>query len=216
MSPEDQVAALEKAILERAQTLADEHSDQARRARERILADSAERLRLMEDREVLIAKARAEREYRRQVQASEIRMQAELDRMRWGLLQSVLDNLNHRLTEMFSDESRYLPVFKKLLTEAADSIERDELVALVGDADHRRLADRWETIVSEAVPNKKVVLSPEICPCSGGVLVKSKDERIAVDNTFEGRLSRFETELYQIMLERLLPSAQQMGTIFNG
>ncbi len=67
MSPEDQVTALEKAILERAQTLADEHSDQARRARERILADSAERLRLMEDREVLVAKARAEREYRRQV-----------------------------------------------------------------------------------------------------------------------------------------------------
>ncbi len=216
MSPEDQVAALEKAILERAQTLADEHSDQARRARERILADSAERLRLMEDREVLVAKARAEREYRRQVQASEIRMQAELDRMRWGLLRSVLDNLNDRLTEMFSDESRYLPVFKKLLAEAAGSIERDELVALVGDADHRRLADRWETIVSEAVPKKKVVLSPETCPCSGGVLVKSKDERIAVDNTFEGRLSRFETELYQIMLERLLPSAQQMGTIFNG
>ncbi len=127
MSPDDQVAALEKAILERAQSLADEHHKQAGRARERIMVDSAERLRLLEEKEILVAKARADREYRRKVQASEIRMQAELDRLRWGLVRSVQDNIHHRLVELRADQTRYLPMFKRLIAEAAASIERQEM-----------------------------------------------------------------------------------------
>ncbi len=216
MSPDDQVAALEKAILERARSLAEEHFKQANRARERIMEDSAERLRLLEEKEILVAKAKAEREYRRRVQAAEIRMQAELDRLRWGLVQSVLDTLNARLGEISADEAQYLPLFKQLLTEAASSIEREELVALVGDADHRRLSETWQEIAGQAVPNKKVELSAEICPCSGGVLLKSKDDRISVDNTFEGRLERTQGELHRVVLERLFPAAQQMGSLFSG
>ncbi len=206
MSPDNQVAALEKAILERARSLAEEHLKQAGRARERIMDDSAERLRLLEEKEILVAKARAEREYRRKVQASEIRMQADLDRLRWGLVRSVLDNIHHRLAEISADQTRYLPMFKRLLAEAAASIERQELVALVSDADHRRLAEGWDAIAREAVPDKQVALSDEVCPCTGGVLVRSQDDRISVDNTFEGRLSRLESELHRVILERLFPS----------
>ncbi len=214
MSPEDQVAALEKAILERAQSLADEHLKHASQARERILEDSAERMRLLEEKEILVAKAKAEREYRRRVQASEIRLQSELDRLRWGLVQSVLDNLKGRLGEISADEAQYLPVLKRLLREAAASIEREELVAWVSDTDHRRLSEKWDEITNGA--DKKIALSAEVCPCSGGVLLKSKDDRISVDNTFEGRLERMEDELHRMILERLFPSAQQMGTLFNG
>ena len=206
MSSDDQVAALESAILERAENLADEHFKQARRARERIMDDSADRLRLLEEKEVLVAKAKAEREYRRKVQASEIRMQADLDRLRWNLVRSVLDNIQLRLTKLSADPGSYLPTFKRLLAEAAASIEREELVALVSDADHRRLAESWETIARDAVPDKRVKLSAEVCPCSGGVLVRSEDSRISVDNTFEGRLERMEFELHRAILERLFPS----------
>ncbi len=206
MSPDDQVSALESAIIERAQNLADEHIKQASRARERIMEDSAERLRLLEEKEILVAKAKAEREYRRKVQASEIRMQAELDRLRWNLVRTVLDNTRLRLTQMRADQSSYLPMFKRLLAEAAASIEREELVALVSDTDHRHLAEGWDAISREAVPDKRVKLSDEVCPCSGGVLVRSQDNRISVDNTFEGRLARMEFELHRVILERLFPT----------
>lgn len=206
-NPDDQVSALEKAILARAQSLADEHMNQAKRARERIMEDSAERLRLQEEKEILVGKAKADREYRRRVQASEIRMQAELDRLRWGLVQSVMDHLKHRLTEITSDEAQYLPLFKRLLAEAAGSIERKELVALVSDGDHRRFSGQWEAIAKDTTSGKKVELSSEICPCSGGVLLKSKDDRISVDNTFEGRLDRMEGELHRVILERLFHNA---------
>ena len=207
MSADDQVAALESAILDRARNLADEHVEQAARARERIMDDSAERLRLLEEKEILAAKARAEREFRRKVQASEIRMQADLDRLRWNLVRSVLDNIQLRLTQLSADQTTYLPMLKRLLAEAAASIEREELVALVSDADHRRLAGDWEAIAREAVPEKQVRLSEEVCPCSGGVLLRSEDNRISVDNTFEGRAARMEFELHRVILERLFPSA---------
>jgi len=216
MNAVDQVAALEKAIYERARNLADEHLQQASRARERIREDSADRLRLWEEKETLVGKAKAEREFRRRVQASEIRLQAELDRLRWGLVQSVMEALKARLTEISDNPQQYLPLFKRLLAQAATAIERDEVVTLVSDLDHRRFADQWEEIAQEVAPEKKVTLSPEICPCSGGVLVKSTDERISVDNTFEGRITRLEGELHRVILERLFPSAHQMGMVFNG
>lgn len=216
MSPTEQVEALEKAILERAEALAEEHRQQAKRARERIQQDSLKRLRLLEERETLVAKAQAEREYRRQVQAAEIHMQAELDRMRWGLVQTVMDGVRARLAEVHADDSRYLPLFQRLLAEAATAIERDRLTVLVSDGDHRQLRDGWEELIGRAVPGKTVALSQETCPCTGGALVRSEDGNISMDNTFEGRMERFEPDLQRVIVERLLPSSKQMGNLFNG
>ena len=216
MNPTDQVAALEQAIFERAKTLADEHVRQAQRARERILADSADRLRLLEEKEMLLGKAKADREFRRFVQSSEIRMQADLDRMRWGLVQSVMEGVNGRLRTLQADDQSGLALLQSLLAEAAEAIERDELIARVGDVDHRRVADQWDETFRGVVPGKTIVLSDEPCPCSGGVLVESKDGRISVDNTFEGRMARLEADLQRVILERLFASAGQMGTLFHG
>ncbi len=216
MKAVDQVAALEEAIFERAKALADEHLVQANRARQRIHQDSLERQHLLEEKEILAAKAKAEREFRRLVQASEIRMQAELDRLRWGLVESVLEDVRTQLADIHTAEDRYLPFFKQLLSQAAAAIERDELKALVSDSDHRKFSVRWEEIAREAVRGKTITLSDEPCSCSGGVLVTSADERISVDNTFEGRMERLDAELHQVILERLFPSAALMGALFSG
>jgi V/A-type H+-transporting ATPase subunit E len=216
MNATDQVAALEKAILDRAKNLAEEHHTQAQRAKDRIHADSADRLRLLEERETLVAQARADREYRRRVQASEIRMQAELDRLRWGLVESVYEHVQERLAALARDEERYLPVFRQLLAGAAGAIDADALEVLVSDADHRRFKDRWDEIAAEAVPGRKLVLSDEQCACRGGVLVRTPDRRVSVNNTFEGRLERLRDELDRVVLERLFPSLGQRGVAFNG
>lgn len=216
MNPTDQVASLEQAIFERAKTLADEHLRQAQRARERILTDSADRLRLIEEKEMLLAKNRAEREYRRMVQSSEIRMQADMDRLRWGLVQSVMEGVNGRLKTLQADDESGLALLRSLLVEAAQAIERDKLLARLSDFDHRRVGDRWKTEFREAVPGKTIDLSPEPCPCSGGVMVESLDGRISVDNTFEGRMARLEADLERVILERLFAAAGQMGTLFHG
>jgi V/A-type H+-transporting ATPase subunit E len=216
MNANDQIGALERAILDRAKTLADEHLRQAQRARERILADSADRLRLLEEKEMLLAKSRAEREFRRRVQSSEIRMQAELDRLRWGLVQSVMEGVKQRLGTLQADDESGIALLRSLLVEAANAIERDKLVAHLSDIDHRRVAEDWDVAFREIVPGKTVALSDDECPCSGGVLVESADGAISVDNTFEGRMGRLEADLQRVILERLFVVAGQMGTIFHG
>jgi len=85
MDSESQVRQLEAALLEQAESLAREQRTAAVSARERVLADSAERLKIAEEREILSAKIEAERLVRRQTQSAETRLAAELDRLRWAL-----------------------------------------------------------------------------------------------------------------------------------
>ncbi|MGD8956488.1 MAG: ATPase, partial [Chromatiaceae bacterium] len=68
-SGQNQLEALEQAIMTRAEELAQEFHDKASRQRDTILRDTAERLKLAEEREVLVAKAEAERHFRRVTQA---------------------------------------------------------------------------------------------------------------------------------------------------
>lgn len=216
MNTPDQVVALESAIFERADALAKEHETQAQRARERIRRDSEDRLRLLEERETLIAQARADREFRRRVQASEIRMQAELDRLRWGLVESVLERLNEHLARLAEDEARYLPVLQSLLADAAGAIHEGDVEALVSDNDHRRFKGRWQEVAAAAVPDREVALSDEQCACLGGVLVRTRDGRVSVDNTFQGRMDRLRDEINRVILDRLFPSGSHRGAVFNG
>ena len=58
--PDNQLDALEAAIMARANELAQEFHAKAVRQRDTILRDAAERLHMAEEREVLIAKAEAE------------------------------------------------------------------------------------------------------------------------------------------------------------
>jgi V/A-type H+-transporting ATPase subunit E len=205
MSTETQLEQLESAIRQRAQSLADTHLQTAQQQREKILMDSAKRLQHAEEREIEIAKAAAEQEYRRRVQASEIKMQAELDQLRWTLIQSVIANLQEHLKQLCTQETTYINLLKQYFQSAAQLFEDEELVVEVNAHDHSLLTlhPQWEKLVNECVPNKHCTLSASTQNFSGGVLVRNQDDRIRIDNTFEGLLARFENELYQVITAQL-------------
>jgi len=171
----------------------------------------------MEQKELLSAGVQADREYQRQVQASELRIQAELDRNRWGLVQSVMDKISRQLVELRSDEVAYRPVFESLLKTGVDSIGRQQLVATLGNDDLPRFHDGWTTIVKACCGDQvEVKLSPEACHCSGGLRLASKQGDVMIDNTFEGIISRREDELQQLIFERLFSTVSTKGTVFDG
>ncbi|ADE13962.1 H+transporting two-sector ATPase E subunit [Nitrosococcus halophilus Nc 4] len=215
MSTEANVEALEAALLTRAERLAEEYLSRARQSRERIIEETDERLRLREEREILAAKAMAERVYRRRVQASELKLQGKLDRLRWELVQAVVQDLRHQLRAFAAERPRYLPVLQRLLGAGANAIEQEELVAELNQQDLECLEGTWEAFAAEAVPGKHIRLSPEPLSCSGGVQVVSKDRRIRVDNTFEGRLDRLAEELHQAIIERLFAQAVPVERVFH-
>lgn len=211
----DKVNELEKAILARADRLAEQYRTQARASRAEILREAAEKLRLREEREVLVAKALAERSYRRQVQSHELKLQARLDQLRWNLVTGVLERLEHQLQTLVQDEDRYLPILREFLAAAAAELDPRELVVEVNEHDHARLAADWEDF-SGAAAGKHVTLATHPIKCIGGLRVRSVDDRVRLDNTFDGRIHRLRTRLYQAIQERLLPpSAEDISAVMG-
>ncbi len=217
MTESDQVRALQQAILERARELADGHVSQGEMTRGKIIEDAREKLKLMEQKELLAARMHADREYQRQVQASELRIQAELDRNRWGLVQSVMDKIRRRLVVLHKNEAAYRPVFESLLKNGVDSLGGKHLVATLGNDDLSRFHDAWASIVKACCGDKvEVRLSPKACQCSGGLRLMSRQGDVMIDNTFEGIIIRSEDELQQLIFERLFSTVSTKGTVFDG
>ncbi|MEJ2327357.1 MAG: V-type ATP synthase subunit E family protein [Chromatiaceae bacterium] len=212
----NQVQELEQAILARAERLAAEYRDRAQRSRDNILRAASDRLRLREEREEAITKALGERTFRQQVQANELKLQSDLDRVRWNLVTDVERRLGQRMDAFRRDEPGYLDLLSAYLAQAAGEIESDDLVAEVNRQDLSRLRHGWEEIAARAAPGKSLQLSAEPIETVGGVLVRSADNRIRVDNTFEGRLERLSQRVRQVILERLLPMGLESGNLLGG
>jgi V/A-type H+-transporting ATPase subunit E len=212
----NQVQELEQAILARAERLAGEYRERASRSRDNILREAAERLRMRESREESIAKTLADRTFRQHVQASELKMQTHLDRMRWNLVQDVERALAGRMKTFSDDLQRYDPWLDSLIVRAANLIEEKSLIVSANARDLQRMAERWDAILETLPGHKTVTLSKEPIETLGGVLVASRDRRIRVDNTYEGRLERLRPAVQQVILERLLPSGFDTGNLFSG
>ncbi|TNF91819.1 MAG: V-type ATP synthase subunit E [Gammaproteobacteria bacterium] len=210
------IGDLERAILERANTLADEYLERAERSRDSILREANERLRLREDREVQVGKFLSERDYMRKVQASELKFQRKLDTLSWSLVQEIFARLKHRLKDFAAQEGEeYLQLLGELLAEGCNSIGEAEVVAHMNSADHHRLADQWDSFSARYVPNYKVILHDVPMDTIGGVMVRTKDDRVMVNNSFEGRMDRMQNELNEVVMERLFTSAEQLGHIYK-
>lgn len=212
----DQVNELESAILARANRLAEEYKERAKRSRDNILREAHERLHLREQREVLVAQARAERAYRRKVQASEIRLRKEMDYLRWSLVEGVREQLVDMIKALVADEARYLPILKSFVGAASAIVESDHLIAEVNGQDIERLHSSWTEFVSEAAAGKRIELSPTPLETLGGVLIRTADNRIRFNNTFEGRMEQLSNRLHQLIIERLFPGGTDHSVIFTG
>jgi len=205
MSETDDISGLEIALAERARKLAEEHLANGQLERERILAKTRQRLDIEKEREILAAKTHAEHAYRQRVQAAELDLRTALDRVRQELSDAALARLPAHLSAFADDDARYLPLLQHYLREAAQAIERDELVARFNARDLQRLRQGWAQYAHDAAPGKKLALSPEPLDCIGGVLVASRDGDIRFDDTFEGRMERLEEALRGAIAERLIP-----------
>ena len=211
----NQVQALEQAILQRAERLATEFRERGNRSRDSILRESAERLRLREEREESIAKTLGERTLRQLVQASELKMQGHLDLMRWNLVQAVERRLQERMRVFMEDESVYGDWLQALVVGAAAVIEQPQISVSANTADRRRLQARWDAIVQAAPPGHTLTLADDPIDTLGGVLLMSGDGRIRIDHSFDGRLVRLRPRVQQVILERLLPGGFETGNLFS-
>ncbi len=111
-----------------------------------------------------------------------------------------------------------MPGSTGLIIDAAGLIESPNLFISVNAQDQRQLHAHWEQITQALPPDKTARLVPvtETIETLGGVLIASQDQRIRVDQTFEGRLARLRPKIQQTILERLLPGGFETGNLFTG
>lgn len=212
----NQVLELEQAILTRAEQLAGQYAEQAQRTRDTILREANERLRQREQYEETQARALGDRNYRQRVQAAEIKLQSQLDRMRWNLVRRVEDRLAERMEHFISNHPQeYLDYLKGLLLTAGEQFESEAITVRCNSEDHARLKTQWDAIPT-AFTGKTLTLDAKPIQTLSGLLLISADQRIRVDNTFEGRMARLRPRLQQVILERLLPASAESGHLFTG
>jgi V/A-type H+-transporting ATPase subunit E len=203
MTSDAQLEQLEDAIRNRAQNLANSYLQAAYQQREQILIEVNKRLSKRENREIEVAKANAEQAYRRKVQASEIKMQAELDQLRWSLVQTVRSQVYEHLKQLSQQAETYLPLLKQYCLHAAHQLKAAELVMEVKHEDYQRLIPQWEDFISHNLPNRLCTLVTSSQTFMGGVLVHDSANRIRINNTFEGIMARLENHLYQVITAQL-------------
>ena len=216
METDAQVSQLEQALLQQAETLARELLQNAESARARMLAESADKLKLAGEHEVLAAKVEAERLVRRQSQAAETRLAAELDRLRWALTESALSEVKAAFRHVVRDEARYLEVLEAWLAAAAQALPPGDLVAEVRPEDEKRLQPVWDEMVARVAPGRTIVLATHGIPTDGGIRVRLANNLAQLDQTVEARFARLADELARVMMERLFASAPDLGTLVHG
>lgn len=216
MDTDAQVTQLEQALIRQAESLAREQRERAESGKARILNEATDKIRLAEEREVMAAKVEAEKHVRRQAQAAETRLAAELDRLRWALTEATLSGVQLAFQELVDDDERYLSVLEQWLAAAAKDLPQGDLVAEVRPVDQPRLARDWPGIVERAAPGRKVELSVLGQISEGGIRVRLVDNRAQLDQTFEARQSRLADELARVAMERLFASAPDLGTLVHG
>lgn len=170
---------------------------------------------MREEREILAGKALAERTYRQRIQAAEIQQHARLDRLRWDLVVHVMRELDEEIERLVADRTHYEALLQRYLARAAQAIERDELVAMLNETDRAALAPRWPAFVAAAT-SKRVTLADQPLKVRGGIEVRSREDDIRVDQTFEGRRERMADALQTSILARLFASAENAGNLNGG
>ncbi|MEO5342322.1 MAG: V-type proton ATPase subunit E [Gammaproteobacteria bacterium SHHR-1] len=203
MNEEEQVKALEQAILERAQGLAEEIRARAVRQRDDILHHSAERLRQKEQRETQSAKVSAERNLRRQVQAGELRLQGRLEQLRWQLILELEQRLTERIAQLRAQPEDYADWMDQLIDEAVRLIPPDALRAEMNAEDLERFAPGWASRIERIAPGWYIELSPQPLRTLGGILFHSQNGKVRLDNRFEGRLARRSQAVRQAIQRQL-------------
>ena len=211
----NQTKSLQAAMIERAKKLATEHISQGNLSRQKIMQNAREKIHLMEQKELLLAKSLSEREYLRKVEAREIHLQAELDRNRWGLVQTVMEQLRHHLQTLQQQPDQYHPLLLSLFKEGADLIEDQQLIAHLNSNDHLHYTEQWEATAAE-VTFKTVLLSNQPIHSMGGIKLTSSDGSIMLDNTFEGLLEQQQRALQKVIFERLFATVDGKGALLHG
>jgi V/A-type H+-transporting ATPase subunit E len=200
---------LEGLISAQAMNLAQQHMEKGHEASDQIRRELQAKLRQLEEGEEQRFQIEADQLCKQLMQAARIRTDTELDRLRWALVQEVLGEVRTRLEKLAEDPERYFKVLERYVAEAASSLPEGDLVAEMNPRDLHAVRENWERLAERAAPGRKLRLAALSEQASGGVMVRTEEGKLRVDNTFEGRLGRMHDQIMSVIMEKLFKDTDQ-------
>ena len=197
MSSELKVEDLENALMQRANDLAKEYLQRAKRSHDHFIDDENERLKLREEKEVMAAKMSAENIYRNRVQSSELNVQKKLDQLRWQLIKDVITQVKLKIADIVKNDEQYRQLIIAFIQYGVTAIGNKHLLVEFNQTDYQKMENQWESIIKEIKGGETIELSKECHSMSGGIIMYDEKRLIRIDNTFEGRIERFSESIHQ-------------------
>ena len=89
------------------------------------------------------------------------------------------------------------------------------LVAEVNATDLSRLHPVWEDFARKAAPGQKVKLTGHGMPSIGGMRIRTDDNLVRLDQTFESRMVRLEEDIARIAMEQLFSGRPNLDQLIQ-
>ena len=142
------------------------------------------------------AKTQAEIERQRIIANAKLEVRKKKLAVQEELISQVIESLKERLANLPEDE--YFPMLVELTVKAVEELGTDKVVVRSNERTLKLIVERLSEFrekLKEALGKDVEVTVGEPIQTIGGILVESSDGSVRVDNTFEARIERFESEL---------------------
>jgi V/A-type H+-transporting ATPase subunit E len=216
MTSELKVEDLENALMQRANDLAEEYLQRAKRSHDHFIDDENERLKLREEKEVMAAKMAAENIYRSRVQSSELNVQKKLDQLRWQLIKDVITQARLKMADIVQNETQYKQLIIESIQYGVTAIGTKHLLVEFNQTDYHNMAKQWDSIIKEIKGDVSIELSKQSHLMSGGIIMYDQKRSIRIDNTFEGRIDRLSESIHQLVAEQFFSELSHESEKIHG
>jgi vacuolar-type H+-ATPase subunit E/Vma4 len=201
------VEALRREILKQAQEQAAKTLDRVQRVSERDLAYAREEAEEIRSQQRAAVQPMAEIEKRKAAAAAEMEARRKLLEKKEELVSRIFAEAEGGLERLRGSEA-YMDIISKLIEEGIASIGGDAIVEF-GEKDKGIFTPEAISSVESHVAGSLGAEAQLQFRCAGdnisaGVVVRSKDGRVIIDNSFSGRLKRLKEELRGKVSEMLL------------
>ncbi len=172
------------------------YSEMERRIAQREMDNARKKASKMFEESDEILKKKAEDYIRRETDRLEILYNKNLLKGQLILINKIIDNSREKLKELRKDK-RYKDFLKNSIEEGKCAIGNFDVIVEI-DKDDKLLIESIEDKASIELSLEPIV----------GVVIRSKDKKMYIDNTVNGRLERFREEIGHILYNSII---NQMG-----
>lgn len=170
--------------------------EEAEHKAEEIKKEAERRAKAKADWIIRKAQTQAEMEKQRIIANAKLELRRRKLALQEELINEVIDSIKERLASI--PEEEYLEVLKGLIVEGIQELGEEKVVLSSNERTHSLIEEHLEEIkgiVKEKIGKDVEISLGEPLETLGGVVIQNSTKTIRIDNTFETRMERLQSEL---------------------